>query len=130
MILNKESKKFNKGLEGFRGFNQKEWDELDPNLKALIAHKLIISGRGSALFKHIIGVLTNHEKRLKAIEAELKKKGDQMESTEQTVKELLQIFLRQNAVDKMVSKDGLIKVYMVNPDIVRVDIKMAKGEND
>ena len=70
-LLLKESKKFNKGLEEFRGFNQKEWDELDPNLKALIAHKLIISGRGSALFKHIIGVLTNHEKRLKAIEAEL-----------------------------------------------------------
>jgi len=51
-----------------------------------------------------------------------------MESTEQMVKELLQIFLRQNTVDKMVSKDGLIKVYRVNPNIIRVDIKITKGE--
>jgi len=53
-----------------------------------------------------------------------------MESTEQMVKELLEIFLYQNNVDKMVSKDGLIKVYKVNPNIVRVDIKTAKGENN
>lgn len=53
-----------------------------------------------------------------------------MESTEQMVKELLQIFLRQNAVDKIVSKDGLIKVYRVNPNIIRVDIKITKGEID
>ena len=66
-----ESKIFNKGLEEFRGFNQKEWDKLNPDLKALIAHKLIISGRGSALFKHIIGVLTDHEKRLRVVEAAL-----------------------------------------------------------
>ena len=50
-----------------------------------------------------------------------------MESTEQMVKELLQIFLRQNATDKIVSKDGLIKVYRVNPNIIRVDIKIEKG---
>jgi len=70
-LLNKESKKFNKGLEKFREFKQKEWDELDPGLKILIAHKKLISGRGSALFKNIIGVLVDHEKRLKIIEAEL-----------------------------------------------------------
>ena len=50
-----------------------------------------------------------------------------MESIEQMVKELLQIFLRQNTVDKMISKDGLIKIYRVNPNIVRVDIKIMKG---
>jgi len=51
-----------------------------------------------------------------------------MESTEQMVKELLQIFLRQDTVDKIVSKDGLIKVYRVNPNIIRVDIKITEGE--
>jgi len=49
-----------------------------------------------------------------------------MESIEQMVKELLQIFLRQNTVDKMISKDGLIKIYRVNPNIVRMDIKIKK----
>ena len=49
-----------------------------------------------------------------------------MESIEQVVKELLQIFLRQNAADKMVSKDGMVKIYRVNPNIVRVDIKIAE----
>lgn len=53
-----------------------------------------------------------------------------MESTEQMVKELLQIFLRQNTVDKIVSKDGLIKVYRVNPNIIRVDIKIKEGEGN
>lgn len=53
-----------------------------------------------------------------------------MESTEQMVKELLWIFLHQNAVAKMVSKDGLIKVYRVNPNIVRVDIKIVMEEGD
>ena len=70
-ILNKESKKFMKDLEDFRGFNQKEWDNLYPALKMLIACKPHILGRGSALFKDIIKVLVNHEKRLKAIEAKL-----------------------------------------------------------
>jgi len=51
-----------------------------------------------------------------------------MESIEQMVKELLQIFLRQNTVDKMISKDGMVKIYRVNPNIVRVDIKIAKGD--
>ena len=70
-LLDKESKKFNKGLEKFREFRQKEWDELNPGLKTLIAHKNLVSGSGSALFKNIIRVLVNHEKRLKKIEAEL-----------------------------------------------------------
>jgi len=51
-----------------------------------------------------------------------------MESTEQMVKELLEVFLYQDTVDKMVSKDGLIKVYRVNPNIVRVDVKIVKGK--
>jgi len=50
-----------------------------------------------------------------------------MESTEQMVKELLELFLYQNTVDRMDSKDKLIKVYRVNPNIVRVDIKTEKG---
>ncbi len=51
-----------------------------------------------------------------------------MESTEQMVKELLQIFLRQNTVDKMVSKDGVVKIYRVNPNIIRIDIKIMEGD--
>ncbi len=50
-----------------------------------------------------------------------------MESTEQMVKELLELFLYQDTVNRMDSKDKLIKVYRVNPNIVRVDIKTAKG---
>jgi len=52
-----------------------------------------------------------------------------MESTEQMVKELLGLFLYQKAVNRMDSKDKLIKVYRVNPNIVRVDIKIKEGEN-
>ena len=63
--------KFNKELEEFRGFNQKEWDELNPGLRTLIGLKTHIVGKGSALFKCIIQALTNHEKRLKRIESEL-----------------------------------------------------------
>ena len=44
------------------------------------------------------------------------------------VKELLELFLYQDTVDRMDSKDKLIKVYRVNPNIVRVDIKITKGE--
>jgi len=49
-----------------------------------------------------------------------------MESIEQTVKELLGLFLYQDTVNRMDSKDKLIKVYRVNPSIVRVDIKTTK----
>ena len=48
-------------------------------------------------------------------------------STEQMVKELLELFLYQDTVNRMDSKDKSIKVYRVNPNIVRVDIKTAKG---
>jgi hypothetical protein len=51
-----------------------------------------------------------------------------MESTEQMVKELLQIFLRQDTVDKMISKDGVVKIYRVNLNIIRIDIKITKGD--
>ncbi len=50
-----------------------------------------------------------------------------MESTEQMVKELLKLFLYQDIVNRMDSKDKLIKVYRVNPNIVRVDIKTMEG---
>ena len=50
-----------------------------------------------------------------------------MESTEQMVKELLQLFLYQDTVNRMDSKDKMIKVYWVNDNIVRVDIKTSKG---
>ena len=69
--LFKESKKFCKEMEYLRGFNEKEWQFLNPGLKNLISLKTHISGRGSGLFKEIIRALTNHEKRLKVIEAEL-----------------------------------------------------------
>ena len=50
-----------------------------------------------------------------------------MESTEQIVKELLELFLYQDTVNRMDSKDKLIKVYRISPNIVRVDIKTVKG---
>ena len=52
-----------------------------------------------------------------------------MESTEQMVKELLELFLYQDTVDRMESNDKLIKVYYVNPNIVRIDIKIKEGDN-
>jgi len=67
-------------------------------------------------------------KRLKILE-ELKRKEIEMESTGQMVKELLELFLYQDTVDRMDSKDKLIKVYRVNPNLVRVDIKIKEGEN-
>jgi len=54
-----------KALEEYRGFNQNDWDKLNHNLKTLIEHKRDISGRGEGLFKAIIEVLTEHEKKLK-----------------------------------------------------------------
>ena len=50
-----------------------------------------------------------------------------MESIEQMVKELLELFLYQDAVNRMDPKDKLIKVYRVNDNIVRVDIRTSKG---
>jgi len=40
----------------------------------------------------------------------------------------LELFLYQDAVNRMDSKDKLIKVYRVNPNLVRVDIKIKKGD--
>ena len=53
-----------------------------------------------------------------------------MESIEQMVKELLEMFLYQNTADKMISKDGLVKVYRVNPNMVRVDIKIINSDKE
>ena len=69
MKLNKEWQEFHKGLKEVRGFNEKEWEKLNPNLRILIAHRPHISGQGSALFKHIIWTLVDFEKRLKKIES-------------------------------------------------------------
>ena len=46
-----------------------------------------------------------------------------MESTEQAVKEILNWFLYQNDIVKAESADGLIKVYKVGDNLVRVDIR-------
>ena len=58
-------KEYKKGLEEVRGFKEEEWEKLNPSLRILIGHKPHICGSGSALFKHIINVLIDHEKRLK-----------------------------------------------------------------
>lgn len=50
-----------------------------------------------------------------------------MESIEQQVKEILSWFLYQVNIQKTETKDGLIKVYQVGDNIVRVDIKRIKG---
>ena len=70
--MQKEWKEFHKEMERLRGFNEEEWRFLNPGLKSLISLKTHISGRGSGLFKEIIRVLTNHEKRLRTIEDKLK----------------------------------------------------------
>jgi len=53
------------------GLEDEEFEKLKFNLKMLVASQPNISGKGSALFKHIIYTLVDFEKRLKAIEAEL-----------------------------------------------------------
>ena len=69
MKLNKEWEEFHKGLKEVRGFNEKEWEKLNYNLRILIAHRPHMAGPGSALFKHIIWTLVDFEKRLKKIES-------------------------------------------------------------
>jgi len=68
----------NKNLEELKlkykkhcGLEDEKFEKLKFNLKMLVASQPNISGRGSALFKHIIYTLIDFEKRLKAIEAEL-----------------------------------------------------------
>ena len=66
MIFNKENwEKFHKELAEYRGYSEKEWQFLNPQLKTLIGLRKHIDGTGSGLFKCIIEVLTDHEKRLK-----------------------------------------------------------------
>jgi len=52
-----------------------------------------------------------------------------MEDTGQILKELLGVFLKQNTIDKMESRNGLIKIYRVGNSMVRIDIKLVKGVN-
>ena len=47
-----------------------------------------------------------------------------MENIGQQVKDILKLFLNQNDVDKMNTKDGIIKIYRVGDNIIRVDIKI------
>ena len=68
MIINEEYKKLMKDLEDFRGFSEEEWRFLNGDLKTLIGLRTHIVGKGSKLFKCIIGVLTDHEKRLEELE--------------------------------------------------------------
>lgn len=60
---------------------------------------------------------------------QVKEKEIEMESIEQMVKELLGLFLYQDTVNRMDSKDRLIKVYWVKPNIIRVDIKIKEEVN-
>lgn len=53
------------------GLEDKIFEKLKFHLKILVAVQPNISGRGSALFKHIIYTLVDFEKRLRTIEAEL-----------------------------------------------------------
>lgn len=53
------------------GLKDEEFEKLKFHLKILVAVQPNISGRGSALFKHIIYTLIDYEKRLKVIETEL-----------------------------------------------------------
>ena len=39
----------------------------------------------------------------------------------------LELFLSQDSLNRMDSKDKSIKIYRVNPNIIRIDIKTAKG---
>jgi len=48
---------------------------------------------------------------------------------EEVVK-LLKVFLEQKKVDKMRSKDGLVKVYNIGEDLVRIDIKRRAVETE
>lgn len=47
-----------------------------------------------------------------------------MESIEKQVKEILKWFLNQNIVRKTETEDGIIKVYQVGDNLVRIDIKV------
>jgi len=49
-----------------------------------------------------------------------------MESIEEQVKEILSWFLYQVNIKKVITEDKLIKVYQVEDDLVRVDIKVNK----
>lgn len=44
--------------------------------------------------------------------------------TEEIVKRLLDYFLHQDVVDKVESKDGLVKIYRVGTTLIRIDIKV------
>ena len=48
----------------------------------------------------------------------------EMENVKQKVKEILNWFLYQDNVRKAESDDGLVKVYRVGDNLVRVDIKI------
>jgi len=52
-----------------------------------------------------------------------------MENIEVKVQVILSWFLYQNEIAKAESEDGSIKVYKVGDNLVRVDIKIMKGEN-
>jgi hypothetical protein len=47
-----------------------------------------------------------------------------MTNIEQQVKDILKLFLNQNDVDRMDTKDGIIKVYRMGEYFVRIDIRI------
>ena len=52
-----------------------------------------------------------------------------MGSVEETVKELLGIFLHQYVANKMEAENGEVKVYKVGDNLVRIDIILKEVEN-
>lgn len=52
-----------------------------------------------------------------------------MESIEQKVRDILKLFLNQDDVNRMDTKDGMIKVYRVGDNLIRIDIKVKEIKN-
>jgi len=88
------------------GFEDEEFEKLKFNLKMLVASQPNISGRGSALFGHIIYTLVDFEKRL----TELEKLKDSIES------------IKRNSIDT-------IHIGETKNDLLCIGIRKKKGGN-
>ena len=45
------------------------------------------------------------------------------------VKDILKLFLSQDDVNRMDTKDGMVKVYRIGDNLIRIDIKIKEIEN-
>ena len=45
------------------------------------------------------------------------------------VKDILKIFLAQDDVNRMDTKDGMIKIYRIGDNLIRIDIKVEENKN-